>query len=384
MLKKFNSLCRFSIFTLFILSFLFLINSSVVYAQTVYRASTVSFGGTFDIEPSASAFTFNVDDVDVICSVEDEAHPVIGPECQNTGGLLSSVISPQYLIHGSNPQRPFYGGPDTLKQELKIPIVNVNNPSEIYMVSIFCQQRAGSFYRCNNAGHDSNSPEESRKYIITIDPKNFESVPDGVYSASFSTTTMSWRTGLAVVNFSFNFTFRVNNPGSIADITTLYALQGNTLPLFFSRYGEDTEFGKGGLDFCLQTTDYANVSLTIVSPDPALNVQLKPDQFVLTNVSALDGDADRFSLIYRVKSLSLGKVDHASTNLPSNCGDQSFAFCRGFLVQIDLSQFPDTLAPDGGSCKRFDITVETIPFRRLDKASGQYYGSFYIDVAQEP
>lgn len=319
----------------------FLAAGGDVFAQTVYRASTVNLGGTYNIEENSPSFEYIVD-VKVMCGPEDERNPLIATQCERTNGLLSSVINPQYLIHGSNPERPFWGDFDwsTEKQVLKIPIVDVNDSSKVYVVNLFCQQRAGRRFRCNNAGYDIHDVAVSRQYIITIEPDSFKDVPNGVYSASFSTTTMSWHSHQVIVNFSFNFTFRINRSGSSVSPTSLYALQGNTLPLFFSRYGEDLEFGKGGLDFCLQTTDYSNVSLTIVSPDPALIRGGMPDQFVLTNTAALEGQPDRFSLMYRVKSLTLGRVDHATTDLPHNCGDPGYAFCRGYSVPIDFSRYP--------------------------------------------
>lgn len=282
---------------------------------------------------------------------------------------------------------------------INIPVTN--EKGEVFVVRGICYNQNTNSACDQPTSYD---PNASWIYNYRLDIgfafayASLAALPSGTYrSVPVDMTYIDAEEQYIAFTVLFNMTFNIRQIGEEPkpDALTLHALQGETLPVFFSPAGGNNMVGRGSLDFCLESSDedYSNLSMMVISDAPYLltgeaSWGKQASVFQLVNRVAEVGDASignkRRVLNYSVQSFTLGLRAHPRNDLV-RCTQTDTRFCIAVRKELNLNHLPDTtIGKDrqgkDKTCKRFDITVITEPYDKFEKVPGDYSSRLYLTV----
>ncbi|MBW3164056.1 hypothetical protein [Ferrimonas balearica] len=378
-----------SLFLLFVMSITIILDlHNLAYANQVSRGQTISFSRTFYLDANSSV-SYEVPIISVSCRNGDTSNKIYRVDCWSFRNLLNER-NPSSFVLGSMSEGHKATGSQYSPMIFKYILTNENDPDDVHVVSggaCFLQINTAYYYPCNAAMGTTGSFTKSRRYILTFGRSGFRDVPDGTYINNLSYSIMDWDSGYPIVHVNLRLRFVVRRangtPHPSPDGVTIHALNGNTIPIQFVQAGRMKQ-GMGSLDFCVQSDDYNNMSMSLISV--ANNIRPPKDssigEFTLVNVSNFNGTFDNSAIPYRVSSQTLGLTRSAATQ--AQCSSNQYGFCSNVVKTINFSRYPEYPAPGGGSCKRFDLRLTTEPFSEFQKIDGDYSGLFYLNIDRSP
>lgn len=366
---------------------------------TVYRGSTHTRSLNITVDPTDSARwqVFPITLPEVYCFPDEmyDYSPIWDCRPGSSHSILSTLSNAALILPASSSATP------TWNQSGKLPFnlaLHSKTSNEIYLVEVHCSflYINGSRLTCNSGyGYASHAGTTTtlRTYDISFSGGAFSEVPDGEYTAVFNGSVIEWHQRYLLLNLSVMMDFTVSRSdgsNAISNGVQLHDIQGSTLPINFVQVDERNQYGVGSLDFCLEATNYSNISMYVVGQDfsypdsPQLSIYdvRSPGVFVLANRSGSVTDAKNAIIPYAITSRTLGMTNPVSDNL--HCSSTSFGFCSSVSKNYDFSYLPDTPSPTGGLCKRFDISVVTSPFSIYRATPGDYSSSFYLNIDEVP
>ncbi|MBW8184072.1 hypothetical protein [Shewanella nanhaiensis] len=359
---------------------------------TLYRTgtdtSTLNFtisDSTSDYSPMATYITPTV-----ICTEDDKLNSPIAKVRQDCSDIYfgdnlmqqsnDTVAITSLASHGLTAS---FFNPLPTDYPYNLPITNVAT-NEIYMVTLYCAAEIIGYSPLScNAGWrpkpgQEGQPKSMKFFFLT---ESFDEVPQGNYTATTQFNTNDYAGDYLILRTNFNFNINVTKAASSTPTTKLFALKGNTLPIVFTTLNETSMYGHGSLEFCLQTDDYSNINLYVIGGGTYLHIAKYIGRLYLTKSesSASDGNTpSRITIAYYLRSQKLGLTGHNS--LQSDCTNSNTEICLATVKTLNLSNLPDQDAPNGQTCKSFDISATTELFNPNSKLPGGYSGVFYVTL----
>ena len=385
---------------LFAISILFLMQTTSSHATT-YRGST--YTEVHNITVNATNATdrewFWIELPEVSCLPEDTYRDCVDDDYSMLRNNLLVWANPSYMVPASAGWQPSWKvkGVGTMNLAMQ----NIDT-TDVQLAPFGCSfVYNNEFMRCRSAWGEPKLSDPGHFNNVTIKSMgvrvyygDFYQLPNGQYTTTLNGSFFDFGDEYLILNISIRINVTVErSDGSDAaePAVKLHALEGETLPINFFSLDPENQYGTGNLDFCLEAEDYSNLSVNIVgqgfaypdNPDAEFLYQVRtPGVFVLANNSESVTDAANAIIRFSMLSRTLGMTSQV-TDL-SDCGVNSFAFCSNLPKTYDFSPLPDSPAPGGGTCKRFDISVVTRPFNVYQVQAGDYSASFYLNVDEVP
>ncbi|ADN75487.1 hypothetical protein Fbal_1278 [Ferrimonas balearica DSM 9799] len=396
------NLQRASIITLYIATLFFIVGTGS--ANAVYRGSTHT--ETHNITVDASKTTDNyrewfwLDLPAVSCLPNDTFRDCVKEEYSMLRNDLLLWANAAYMLPAASNWNPTW----YIKGVGILPLaVYSNDTDEMYLAEFGCsfQHEDNHLHRCmsGRGGIVADVPDHfqhlnRRRVGLRLRFSDFAKLPNGQYTATFNAPFMDWHERFLILNVSVRINVTVmRSDGDDAEEAPvkLHALEGQVLPINFVSLDTENQYGTGSLDFCLEAPDYSNLTIKVVGQDVSYPDSLDsesaygvrtPGVFVLANRSDSVLDAANAIIRYRIISRTLGLTN--SGNEKQYCGELNYGFCSNIPKLYDFSPLPDSPAPGGGTCKRFDISVVTMPYNIYRIQAGDYSSSFYLNVDERP
>lgn len=359
-------------------------------ANSLPRGSTFNETLHVTVDPAGGSYTsYDLALPEVSCLPSDNFW-----DCRRDWLSIDMLLNANatYVQAPSSPAQAIWDGGGGLYLKL---VVRSKSTGEMYSVDILCHRyRRGALKTCNSSAADMDNAEdraERKRLNFGFYPGQFSEVPDGEYTAYIGLSIYDWHQAYLLLNVGVNFDITVSrgdNSSPNTPATTLHALEGGILPINFTNIDENTKYGTGKLDFCLETSsgEYDGVQVSIVGesfnyPDLS-NGYMTHGVFILANKSDSVTNARNSFISMAFSSRTLGMTNTITSS--SQCQSSSFGFCVAQAKTVDLSYYPDTNSPTGGVCKRFDITATTRPFNVFQVQAGEYSSTFYLLVDRTP